>query len=108
MVQSVCQIQVDTHLKTKFESLLRITILNAQSQKWLFTIQIVGHGGTYVAYNMEPSKVAIRHQSRLTTGSKPALELHSRAASSVGITSPFQRSQHRKQFPRKADNKKER
>ena len=37
--------------------------------------------------------------------SEPALELHSRAASSVGITSPFQRSQHRKQFRRKADKK---
>ena len=33
-------------------------------------------------------------------------ELHSRAASSVGITSPFQRSQKSKQFWRKADNKK--
>ena len=30
--------------------------------------------------------------------SKPALELHSRATSSLGITSPFQQSQHRKQF----------
>ena len=39
--------------------------------------------------------------------SVPALELHSRAASSVGITSPFQRSQHRKQFRRKADKKGE-
>ena len=38
--------------------------------------------------------------------SEPALELHSRAASSVGFTSLFQRSQHRKQFRRKADNKK--
>ena len=37
--------------------------------------------------------------------SEPTLELHSRAASSVGITSPFQRSQHRKQFQRKADKK---
>ena len=33
-----------------------------------------------------------------------ALELHSRAASSVGVTSPFQWSQHRTQFWRKADN----
>ena len=40
--------------------------------------------------------------------SEPALELHSRAMSSVGLTSPFQRSQHRKQFWRKAvNNKKE-
>ena len=38
--------------------------------------------------------------------SVPTLELHSWAASSVGITSPFQRSQHRKQFQRKVDNKK--
>ena len=38
--------------------------------------------------------------------SVPALELHSRAASSVGITSPFQQSQQRKQFRRKADNEK--
>ena len=30
--------------------------------------------------------------------SEPAPELYSRAASSVGVTSPFQRSQHRKQF----------
>ena len=29
---------------------------------------------------------------------EPALDLHSRAASSVGIKSPFQRSQQRKQF----------
>ena len=36
--------------------------------------------------------------------SEPALELHSKATSSVGITSPFQRSQHRKQFKTKADN----
>ena len=35
---------------------------------------------------------------------RPTLELHSRAASSVGITSPLQRSQHRKQFLRKAEN----
>ena len=39
--------------------------------------------------------------------SEPTLELHSRAASSVGVTSPFQRSQHRKQFRRRADKKKE-
>ena len=39
-------------------------------------------------------------------GSVPALQLHSRAASSVGVTLPFQQSQHRKQFRRKADNKK--
>ena len=32
--------------------------------------------------------------------SEPALELHSRAASSVGITSLLQRSQHKKQFRR--------
>ena len=38
--------------------------------------------------------------------SEPALELHSRAVSSEGVMSPFQRSQHRKQFRRKADNKK--
>ena len=38
--------------------------------------------------------------------SAPALELHSTAESSVGITSPFQRSRHRKQFRRKADKKK--
>ena len=37
--------------------------------------------------------------------SELALELHSRAASSVGGTSPFPRSQHRKQFWRKADKK---
>ena len=37
--------------------------------------------------------------------SVPALELHSRAASSVGVMTPFQRSQHRKQFRRKADKK---
>ena len=37
--------------------------------------------------------------------SEPTLELNSRAASSVGIMSPFQRSQHRKQFRRKADKK---
>ena len=37
--------------------------------------------------------------------SEPALEPHSRAASSVGVTSPFQRSQHRKQFQRKVDKK---
>ena len=36
--------------------------------------------------------------------SAPTLELHSRAASSVGITSPLQRSRHRKQFQRKANN----
>ena len=34
------------------------------------------------------------------------LELLSRAASSVGVTSPFQRSQHRKQFWRRVDHKK--
>ena len=37
--------------------------------------------------------------------SEPALELHSRAASSVGVKSPFQQSHHRKQFRRKADKK---
>ena len=36
---------------------------------------------------------------------EPSLELHSRAASSVGVKSPFQQSQHRKQFRRKADKK---
>ena len=35
----------------------------------------------------------------------PAQELHSRAGSRVGITSLFQRSQHRKQCRRKADKK---
>ena len=35
---------------------------------------------------------------------EPALELHSRAASSVGVTSPFQQSEHRKQFWRRVDN----
>ena len=38
--------------------------------------------------------------------SAPALELHSRAASSVSVMSPFQQFQHRKQFRRKADQKK--
>ena len=38
--------------------------------------------------------------------SEPALELQSRAASKVGDTSPFQWSQYRKQFLRKADHKK--
>ena len=38
--------------------------------------------------------------------SEPALEQHRRPSSSVGITSPFQWSQHRKQFQRKADNNK--
>ena len=37
--------------------------------------------------------------------SAPTLKIHSRAASSVGVTSPFQRSQHMKQFRRKADKK---
>ena len=37
--------------------------------------------------------------------SVPALELHSRAASRVGVTSPFQQSQHREQFRRKANKK---
>ena len=46
------------------------------------------------------------NQSGPQLRSEPALELHSRATSSVGITSPFQRSQHRKQFRRKADKKK--
>ena len=41
------------------------------------------------------------------SGLEPALELHSRAASSVAITSPFLRSQHRKQFQKRADHKKE-
>ena len=36
--------------------------------------------------------------------SEPALQLHSRAASSVGGTSLFPQSQHRKQFWRRADN----
>ena len=39
--------------------------------------------------------------------SEPALGLHSRAASSVGVTSLFQRSQHRKPFRRRADHKKQ-
>ena len=38
--------------------------------------------------------------------SEPPIELHNRAASSVSITSPFQQSQNRKQFWKKADNKK--
>ena len=38
--------------------------------------------------------------------SEPAPELHSRAASSIGIKSPFQQSQHRKQFWRRVDHKK--
>ena len=38
--------------------------------------------------------------------SEPALKLHSRAASSVGVMSPLQWSQHRKQFQRRADIKK--
>ena len=37
---------------------------------------------------------------------EPTLELHSRAAPSVGGKSPLHRSQHRKKFRRKADNKK--
>ena len=36
----------------------------------------------------------------------PTLELHSKAASNVGIVLLFQWSQHRKQFQRKADNEK--
>ena len=36
----------------------------------------------------------------------PTLELLSRAVSSVGVTSPIQRSQHRKQFWRRVDHKK--
>ena len=36
---------------------------------------------------------------------RPTLELHSRAGSIVGVTSPFQWSRHRKQFWRKADKK---
>ena len=39
--------------------------------------------------------------------SESTLEIYSRAASSVGITSPFQWSQHRKQFSRKAAHKKD-
>ena len=46
------------------------------------------------------------NQSDVRPKSEPALELHSRAASSVGVTSLFQQSQHRKQFQRKADNSK--
>ena len=38
--------------------------------------------------------------------SEPALELHRRAVSSVGITSQFQQSQNRKQFRKRADHKK--
>ena len=38
--------------------------------------------------------------------SVPALELLSRAASSVGVIEPFQRSQHREQSRRRADRKK--
>ena len=37
--------------------------------------------------------------------SEPALDLHSRATSSVGVTSPFQQSQHRKKFRKRADKK---
>ena len=37
--------------------------------------------------------------------SQPTLELHSMATSSVGIMSPFQWSQYKKQFRRKADKK---
>ena len=38
--------------------------------------------------------------------SAPTLELHSRTVSNVSVTSPFQRSQHRKQFWRKVNHKK--
>ena len=39
-------------------------------------------------------------------GSEPTLELHSRAATSVGGTSPLRLSQHMKKFQMKADDKK--
>ena len=57
-------------------------------------------GGSCATYDIAP-------QTNLDSlpKSKPALELHSRAVSSVGIKSPFQRSQHRKQFQREADKK---
>ena len=54
----------------------------------------------------KPNWHSSSNQSRLTTQIRTCLRLHSRAASSVGVTSPFQRSQHRKQFWRRADHKK--
>ena len=56
----------------------------------------------------KPNRQSSSDQSKLTTQirtSQPALELQSGAASSVGVMSPFQWSQRRKQFRRKADKK---
>ena len=39
--------------------------------------------------------------------SEPALKLHSRAASSVGITSPFQQSQHKRKLLQKINQKRQ-
>ena len=57
----MCQIQVDTHSKTRVRILLGITVLIAQRQKWLVTIQIVGRWVTCVAYDIKPTVDAIRH-----------------------------------------------
>ena len=48
------------------------------------------------------SKILLQNQSSIA---EPALELQSRATSSVGVMSSFQQSRHKKQFRRKADKK---
>ena len=61
-------------------------------------------GGGVITWEWRnPIEKALQLNPDSLTRLEPALELHSRAASSVGVTSPFQRSQHRKQFRRREE-----
>ena len=76
-------------------------------QKWkhFVAIPIVGWQTALAVFD---TCLRLRADNNIRLRSEPTLELYSRAASSVGITSPFQRSQHRKQFWRRLDPKKSR
>ena len=54
---------------------------------------------------INPIDKAPQTNPALQPRSEPALELHSKAASNVDITSPLQWSQHRKQFMRRKAEK---
>ena len=75
--------------------------------------KLVPHLHTYLALLCHSNLLEIlKHLTKLLKpirthdpDQNQTLELHSRAEPSVGVMSPFQRSQHRKQFWRKADKK---
>ena len=95
VVWSMCQILVDVHSKTRFQIPARDNNINRSES------EMACH---YSNIRAPCDMCRLRYQTERRC--YPALELHSWAASSVGVTSTFQWSQQRKQIRWKADNKK--